>query len=114
MDQTKLKDRRQHPRTTLSLPVRLRAEGSHYAAEFVTSNVSEGGLFIPMTSPYPVGTKLDLRIYLASLDTRIEAKAKVVRCEARSGQDGSPAGMAVQFTEHGEIGWRFFRGLLES
>lgn len=112
MDGSRVQERRKNTRAPLSLPVQLRAEGARDLESCCTSDISPAGIFVETDSPLPVGTKVEAWIHLTSLSMMIEAKGCVVRAVREKGE--RPAGMAIQFTEHGEIGWRFLVNLVET
>ena len=81
---------------------------------YETVNLSEGGVFIATDSPLPVSTEVALSFPIQSLDTEVEACGSVVRTVLDQEQTGEPAGMAIEFTEFGQLGWGFLRRVLES
>jgi len=57
-------ERRKHPRFTVSVPVEVHAEGSDTPIRCATSDLSLGICYIESMYPFPVGTSLELKLYL--------------------------------------------------
>lgn len=57
-------ERRKHPRFKVSVPVEVRAEGSDFPIHCVTSDISLGGCYVESMYPFPVGTCLELKLYI--------------------------------------------------
>lgn len=114
MDQIRVDDRRKDTRAPISVPVHLQVEGTDEVSDFKACNVSRGGVFLETDSPYPAGTKVAAELFLASLNMKVLANGLVVRSISEPSETDGPAGMAVQFTERGQIGWEFLIDLVES
>ncbi|MBS0012539.1 MAG: PilZ domain-containing protein [Desulfobacterales bacterium] len=93
-------EKRALQRFALELPVRMvsTANGREKITLF-TSNICSIGAFIRADQPYPVGTDLEMEIFLLSdlpgKDDVIQVRGRVVRTE--------DAGMAVCFDETYQI-----------
>jgi hypothetical protein len=112
-------DRRSHVRLTLSVPVQITigAEGAHPAPEildFETSNLSPGGAFIATDSPLPEGTAVQGHFHLDSIGASVKLKGRVVRAGGEAPTDRLLPGMAIEFTQHGKLGWSLLERLLEA
>jgi hypothetical protein len=57
---------RKHPRFQVSAPIEVHAEGSDTPFRCATSDISLGGCYIETMFPFPVGTRLDLKLQLES------------------------------------------------
>jgi Tfp pilus assembly protein PilZ len=83
-------ERRAHVRACLSVPVRLRVDGTDEVFRHVTKNISPSGIFIDTRDPLPIGTDLNIRFHIPDLDVQIQAEGRVIRIQ--------PPGMAIRFT----------------
>jgi c-di-GMP-binding flagellar brake protein YcgR len=75
-------ERRHHLRFKLNLPVEVHAEGSDTPIHFTTSDISLGGCYIESMYPFPVGTRLELK--LQASDTLL-ILAKIVTADPQFG-----------------------------
>jgi len=75
-------ERRKHPRFKLNLPVEVHAEGSDTPIHFATSDVSLDGCYIESMYPFPIGTRLSLKLEIA--DTLL-IDAQVVTADPQFG-----------------------------
>lgn len=57
-------DRRKHPRAKLRVEVELRMEDSATSSRGATSDLSMGGFYIETMFTMPVGTRLEITLYL--------------------------------------------------
>src|SRR5215467_12347547 len=71
-----LQERRRFPRLKVGVPVEYRAEGAEVASHTQTTDISCGGCYIESTFTVPVGTRLDLILWLN--DVKISTKGSVV------------------------------------
>ncbi len=88
--------RRQAARAGVVLQLQYRSTG-HLLVNYCT-NLSRGGLFVPSSTPAPVGTRLTLEVAIPGQHTppRIEAEVRWVRqMDAPEG----PAGMGLAFDD---------------
>ena len=69
-------ERRKYPRTQAAIPVEFKADGAAVATHTQTADISVGGCYIEMNFTLPVGSKLDLALWLG--DDRVTTKALVV------------------------------------
>jgi len=75
-------ERRKHPRFTVSVPVEVHAEGSEAPVRCATSDLSLGGCYIESLYPFPVGTCVELKLFL---EGTLLILAKVVTCYPQVG-----------------------------
>lgn len=104
-------ERRRHRRIPLSFPLRIGIEDIGKFTEAHARDLSEGGIFIPMSSPLPEGSQVDLEFCLESAGKVIRARGNVIR--SSTGEDGSRPGMAVAFTQLGRDGRRLIELVVE-
>ena len=81
-----VEERRESERYTIRLPVRIEvvdSEQQKEAFDLLTSNVSEGGTFIPTQKPIPKGTRVQIR--LALINDVVKALADAQGCIMASG-----------------------------
>jgi hypothetical protein len=95
-----MNEKRALQRFSLELPVRMISTANgREKITLSTSNICSTGAFIRSDAPYPVGTDLEMEIFLLSdqpgKDDIIYTRGRVVRTEA--------AGMAVSFEENYNI-----------
>ena len=76
------KDRREHPRITVSVPVEIQTDASGSPIRGATADLSLSGCYIETIFPFPIGTNLDLQL---SIDTTILIAATVVTCDPQVG-----------------------------
>lgn len=93
-------EKRSLQRFELELPVQLhRTENGDEKIILKTSNICSKGAFIGADQPYPVGTNLEMEIFLLSdlpgKDDVIRIRGRVIRTE--------PEGMAVKFDANYQI-----------
>jgi len=100
-----MSERRVHARLVLSVPVEIATEAGE-ARDLETSDLSPGGAFIETGSPIPLDTVVHGHFHLESIGASVKLQGRVVRHD--------PRGMAIQFTEHGRLGWKLLERLLEA
>jgi type IV pilus assembly protein PilZ len=83
-------DRRQHPRVPVSLKVSYLSKGA-LARDLVT-DLSPGGLFIRTSRPLPIGTEVELEVFIGD-DPGLIVAGRVVWL-----RDNQAEGMGIQFT----------------
>jgi c-di-GMP-binding flagellar brake protein YcgR len=71
-----LEERRKYPRLKVGVPVEYRAEGADVSTHTQTTDISCGGCYIESNFTMPVGTRLDLNIWLN--DVKLSMKGSVV------------------------------------
>jgi len=86
---------RVHPRVELQVEVTLESDHNFYTG--LSSNVSEGGLFVATTTPLPMGTRLLVRFALEGDDAPIDAVGEV--CWLRPRSADFPMGFGMRFLE---------------
>ena len=112
-------DRRSHPRYHLKLAITLRGDNNFYTG--VTSDLSEGGVFIATQYILPIGTPVVLEVHISRFDVNITLRGTVrwirePEATARGGEvfggsfvDDVKPGMGVQFSEMGPSEARMIR-----
>ena len=89
-------DRRQHPRTPLSLLVQFRFNTFEDFLADYSMNISPGGMFIRTDEPQEEGSIIYLQFSLKDGSRLIEGMGKVVRCNP-PGVAERTAGMGIEF-----------------
>ena len=89
---------RAHDRVAIEVEVTLESENNFY--DGITSDLSEGGVFIATFVPPKIGERLamDLRLPGSTESFRVEGVVRWVR-ELRVACDGVPPGFGLQWTE---------------
>jgi uncharacterized protein (TIGR02266 family) len=65
----------------------------------ITSNLSEGGLFIATLDPLPIGTVLTVSFSLPGVDDLLVEEVRVSWCREHTSRSDAPAGMGVAFVD---------------
>lgn len=86
---------RVHPRVELHVEVTLESGHNFYTG--LSSNVSEGGLFVASDTPLPIGTRLLVRFALEGEAATIDAVCEV--CWLRPRSADFPTGFGMRFLE---------------
>jgi c-di-GMP-binding flagellar brake protein YcgR len=73
--QTAPPDRRRNPRIQIGVPVEFKTEAASAASHTQTSDLSLGGCYLEMNFTLPVGTEVEMVLWLD--DERVEARARV-------------------------------------
>jgi uncharacterized protein (TIGR02266 family) len=102
-------DRREHARVRLQLQVRLRFASAEALVACRTFDVSEGGAFLMLDTPRPVGT--EVRLVLDVGERTLVLGGVVARCS--DGRDGRP-GMGIRFVEVSADDQAFLATLIDS
>ena len=76
-------ERRKHPRFKASVPVEIHSPFSDTPLHCTTSDISLGGCYVENMYTYPVGTPLELKLYVN--DDTLLIVAKVVTCYPQVG-----------------------------
>ena len=74
--ETSQKERRRYPRTKVSIPIEFKPEGAAVASRAETADLSLFGCYVEMSFTLPVGSKLDLVLWVE--DEQLPTKALVV------------------------------------
>ncbi len=69
-------ERRKYPRVKASIPIEFKTEGAAVASRAETADLSLSGFYVEMSFTLPVGTKLDLVLWVE--DERLPANGVVV------------------------------------
>ncbi|MGB9203658.1 MAG: PilZ domain-containing protein [Terriglobales bacterium] len=72
------RNRRAHPRLKTSVPVEIKVEGSSNPYRGATSDLGLTGCYIETCYPWPVGTRLDMKL---QLEDTLLVMATVVTCD---------------------------------
>jgi c-di-GMP-binding flagellar brake protein YcgR len=75
-------DRRDHIRIKVSVPVQIQTDTSSSPIRGATADLSLSGCYIETIFPFPIGTNLDLQLYV---ETTILIAALVVTCDPQVG-----------------------------
>ena len=75
-------DRRKYPRLRVSVPMEIKTEAGHSPIRGATADLSLSGCYFDTIFPLPVGTKLDLQLFI---DTTIVIAAVVITCDLQVG-----------------------------
>ncbi len=86
-------NKRQHLRVPVSLQVSYLSAGD--LQKDLAVNLSPGGLFVRTSKPLDIGTEVDLEVLLATEDTPMHVRGKVVWL--RGATTESQSGMGIQF-----------------
>jgi hypothetical protein len=69
-------ERRKYPRAKVAIPIEFKPEGAAVASHAETADLSLAGCYVEMSFTLPVGSKLDLVLWVG--DARLATKAVVV------------------------------------
>lgn len=69
-------ERRKYPRAKVAIPIEFKQEGAAVASHAETADLSLVGCYVEMSFTLPVGTKMDLVLWVE--DARLPTKALVV------------------------------------
>jgi uncharacterized protein (TIGR02266 family) len=89
---------RTHTRAPLAARVTLRFDDHPELVYAHTANVSEGGMFVAMTNPRPVGTLVRFELHLSAVEAAT-GLAEVVWIRVRGGEPAWPVGMGMQYRQ---------------
>jgi c-di-GMP-binding flagellar brake protein YcgR len=78
-----VQERRKHRRVRTSIPCELMVKGYTSSIRIQTSDLSPGGCYIEMMFTLPVGTPLDLKLWVN--EVRIDCGAVVATCDPQVG-----------------------------
>jgi c-di-GMP-binding flagellar brake protein YcgR len=91
------RERRQHPRATVSWPVIIRSSRGFMSGE--TKDISYGGAFIRCREPLKPNEVLEVSISVSLLCPRVQVTAEVMWSNSTAPDDElTPRGMGVRFT----------------
>ncbi len=74
--ETPQSERRKYPRAKVAIPIEFKPEGAAVASHAETADLSLNGCYVEMSFTLPVGSKLDLVLWVE--DARLATKAVVV------------------------------------
>lgn len=75
-------NRREHARIKVSVPVQIQTDASDSPIRGATADLSLGGCYIETIFPFPIGTKLDLQLFI---EDTVLIVATVVTCDPQVG-----------------------------
>lgn len=90
-------EQRETARARLEAPVRLQLEGGRELESGYTANVSEGGMFVAVESPPPVGILVRFEIDLGPEAGTASGYGEVAWIRVRWESTDRPIGMGIQF-----------------
>jgi PilZ domain len=88
------KDRRKYSRIKAAIPIEFKPEGVAVASHAETADLSLSGCYVEMSFTLPVGTKLDLILWVE--DERLAAKGVVVTHHPQFGNGIEFVGMSQE------------------
>jgi len=86
---------RRHPRLELEVAVTLESDDTFYKG--LTENISEGGVFVATSCPWPLDTEVDLSLSLGT-GTPFDVKT-VIRWIREDNGSGITPGMGLEFVD---------------
>jgi uncharacterized protein (TIGR02266 family) len=89
-------EKRAHARVAVTLSVSYLSRGD--LQKDLVTDLSPGGLFVRTDKPLPIGIDVDLEVLIASEETPIHARGKVVWVRDKPEHPEDNMGMGVQFT----------------
>jgi c-di-GMP-binding flagellar brake protein YcgR len=75
-------ERRECPRFKVSVPVEICPEGTETPIRYSTSDLSLGGCYVESIFPFPVGTRLELKL---QLEDTLLIMGRAVTCDPQVG-----------------------------
>ena len=96
----KLPERRRFVRIEIPLKVIVKSEGRE--DEVITKNVSPVGLRFEIAKEFKKSEKLDLSLYIPTIDDPIDLKANVIWQDKASLEDNAPYDVGVEIIEIGD------------
>ena len=88
-------ERRQFPRTLISLQVRYRSLDTFFYD--YAMNISHGGIFIKTRKPLARGAEVELEFEVPGASRKISTRGQVVRVIFPGEDEMEPAGMGIEF-----------------
>lgn len=98
-------ERREYHRYTVAVPVELRPASSNAPIRLQTTDISQGGCYVEMTIPLPVGTELTAVLWLS--ERRVEVRGRVVTLHPQFGN-------GISFTQFSQDGEQRLQAFLDS
>jgi len=78
-----VKDRRKHRRVRTRIPCELTVRGQKSSLRIETSDLSPGGCYVEMMFTLPVGTLVEIRLWIDGI--KIDCSAVVATCDPQVG-----------------------------
>ena len=78
-----VKDRRKHRRVRTKIPCELTVRGQKSSLRIETSDLSPGGCYVEMMFTLPVGTLVEIRLWIDGI--KIDCSAVVATCDPQVG-----------------------------
>jgi len=96
-----LSDEQADRRASVRVPARLRVDFPSVESlrGQVMTNISRGGLFVAVTSPPEIGTRLTLQLHIESTGERLEIPVEVVSHNVGPHYKAEPLGMGLRFLD---------------
>lgn len=88
---------REHTRAPVRTKIEVRFDEAPDATIGLAANVSEGGMFIALPAPRPVGTLLRFTLTLPDDGGEVSGFAEVVWIRVRAADPAEPVGCGIQF-----------------
>lgn len=82
-----MKEKRQSMRIGIKLKTKIKAEKYGFEGEVNSVNISGGGVMVPITRKLPLGTQVDLEIFLPNEKLPLKTKGKIVWTKSFSIRD---------------------------
>jgi uncharacterized protein (TIGR02266 family) len=103
-------------RTTPRIPVTVRVsfDAIGHVRSSLMTNLSRGGMFVPIEHPPEIGTELELRIDVARPRTEIRVAGVVVSRNVGPGFRSEQKGMGIHFTKLSDEARKLIDDLYES
>jgi c-di-GMP-binding flagellar brake protein YcgR len=98
-------DRRAHPRITLQVQLELRKQGEDVPFRLETTDLSKGGCYIQMMMTMPVGTNVNMTLWIN--DSPVRVRARVVTSHPQFGN-------GIQFLEFQDNGKQLLERYLDA
>lgn len=97
----RLSDEQADRRASLRVPARLRVDFPSVESlrGQVMTNISRGGLFVAVTDPPAIGTRLTLHLHVESTGERLEIPVEVVSHNVGPHYEAEPLGMGLRFLD---------------
>ena len=113
--QPDLSDKHEDRRDSVRVPARLRLGFQSYGEvrECLMTYLSRGGIFIATQEPLPLGTKLQIRIYVEESGLVIDVPAEIASHNSGPGLLSEELGMGVKFINLSEEQDKAVRTLYE-
>lgn len=89
-------DSRLYPRVPFAVEVSLESEHNFYTG--ITDNISEGGIFVAMTHPPAIGTRVTFELVLGEESYTVAGEVRWIRTPHSAGPD-APEGCGIRWAQ---------------